>query len=180
VGALQATEAIKLLVGVGEPLVGRLLLYDASSMTFRQLRLEKNPECVLCSPHATQHGLIDYPAFCGVTSTASTAAGVPSLTPEELRSELAGAEPPLLVDVREPEELEISRLVGALLIPKGELTERVDELTRARSIVVFCRSGVRSAEAVRILLDLGFQRVRNLDGGINAWAQRVDPKLPVY
>jgi len=179
VGALQATETIKLLVGVGEPLIGRLLLYDASSMTFRQLRLDKNPECVLCSPHATQHGLIDYPAFCGVRE-ADPRAGIPSVTPEALKAELAGAEPPVLVDVREPQELQISHLDGALAIPKGELPERVDELTRARSIVVFCRSGGRSAEAVRTLLDLGFQHVRNLQGGINAWAKRVDPTVPIY
>ena len=179
VGALQATEAIKLLVGVGEPLIGRLLLYDASSMTFRQLRLEKNPECVLCSPHATQHGLVDYTAFCGVTATGSRP-GIPLVTPEELRGELAGDGPPLLVDVREPQELAISHLDGALAIPMGELTERVDELTRARSVVVFCRDGVRSADAVRTLLDLGFQKVRHLEGGINAWARRIDPSLPTY
>ncbi len=179
VGALQATEAIKLLLGLGEPLVGRLLLYDASSMTFRQLKLDKNPDCVLCSPKATQHGLIDYPAFCGVT-TAGPRTGIPEVTPEELRDELAGPEPPLLVDVREPEELEISHLDHALAIPKGELPERVDELTRARSVVVFCRSGGRSADAVRTLLDLGFQHVRSLRGGINAWSERVDPSVPVY
>jgi sulfur-carrier protein adenylyltransferase/sulfurtransferase len=179
VGALQATEAIKLLVGVGEPLVGRLLLYDASSMTFRELRLEKNPECVLCSPHASQHELIDYPAFCGV-GPAHAPTGVPEVTPEELQKELGGEEPPLVVDVREPEELEISHLDGALAIPKGELPERVDELTRARSVVVFCRSGGRSAEAVRTLLELGFQNVRSLRGGINAWAERVDRSVPIY
>jgi sulfur-carrier protein adenylyltransferase/sulfurtransferase len=179
VGGLQATEAIKLLVGIGEPLIGRLLLYDASSMTFRQLRLEKNPECVLCSPKATQHELIDYPAFCGVAATPASR-GIPEISPEELRDALAGAEPPLLVDVREPEELAISHLNGALAIPKGELPERVDELTRAKSVVVFCRSGGRSADSVRLLLDLGFQNVRNLRGGINAWAQRVDPSLPTY
>ncbi len=179
VGALQATEAIKLIVGVGEPLIGRLLLYDASAMTFRELRLEKNPDCVLCSTHPTQHGLIDYPAFCGVTSSGA-GPGVPEVTPEALRDELAGPEPPLLVDVREPEELEISHLDGALAIPKGELPERVDELTRARSVVVFCRSGGRSADATRLLLELGFRHVRSLRGGINAWAEKIDPSLARY
>ena len=179
VGALQATEAIKLLAGVGEPLIGRLLLYDASSMTFRQVRLDKNPACVLCSPHATQRGLVDYPAFCGVPATGPRP-GIPSVTPEELRDELAGDDPPVLVDVREPAELEISYLDGALAIPKGELPERVDELTRARSVVVFCRNGGRSADAVRTLLELGFQKVRHLQGGINAWARRVDPGVPTY
>ena len=179
VGGLQATEAIKILIGIGEPLVGRLLLYDASTMAFRELRLERNPDCVLCSPHATQHELIDYPAFCGVTETGPSR-GVPEVTAEELQAELAGPDPPILVDVREPEELEISRLPGALSIPKGDLAERVDELTRARSVVVFCRSGSRSAGAVRLLLDLGFQNVRNLHGGINDWARRVDPSVPTY
>jgi sulfur-carrier protein adenylyltransferase/sulfurtransferase len=179
VGGLQATEAIKLVVGVGEPLIGRLLLYDAASMTFRQLKLAKNPDCVLCSPHATQHELIDYPAFCGVAAV-PVASGIPEVAPEELRHELDGPEPPLLVDVREPEELTISHLEGALPIPKGELPERVDELTRARSVVVFCRSGGRSADAVRTLLDLGFRNVRSLRGGINAWAETIDPSLPTY
>jgi sulfur-carrier protein adenylyltransferase/sulfurtransferase len=180
VGTLQATEAIKLIVGIGEPLVGRLLLYDASAMAFRELKLEKNPECVLCSPHATQHGLIDYPAFCGVDSEATAHTGVPEVTPEELRVELSGPEPPLLVDVREPEELEISHLDGALAIPKGELPERIDELTRARSVVLFCRSGSRSSDATKTLMELGFQNVRSLRGGINAWAQKIDPSLPTY
>ncbi len=179
VGTLQATEAIKLLVGIGEPLIGRLLLYDASAMQFRELKLAKNPGCVLCSPTATQKGLIDYPAFCGVGPTAPVA-GVPEITPEELKAELTGADPPMLVDVREPEELAISHLDGAVAIPKGELPERVDELTRARSVVVFCRSGGRSADAVETLLELGFQNVRSLRGGINAWAERIDPTLPVY
>ncbi len=181
VGVLQATETVKLLLGIGEPLIGRLVLYDALGMTFRELTLEKNPTCVLCSAHATQKGLIDYPAFCGVPAASSAPArGVPEITPEELRGELASSDPPLLVDVREPEERAISLLEGSLPIPKGELPERVDELTRARSIVVYCRSGGRSADAVRTLLDLGFTHVRNLKGGINAWAERIDPSLPTY
>jgi molybdopterin/thiamine biosynthesis adenylyltransferase/rhodanese-related sulfurtransferase/molybdopterin converting factor small subunit len=181
VGVLQATEAIKLLLGIGEPLIGRLLLYDALGLRFRELRLRKNPECVLCSPHATQTGLIDYPAFCGVPAPgAVVAAGVPEILPVELKAALATEEPPLLVDVREPEELAISRIDGALPIPKGEIAEHVDELTGARSIVLFCRAGSRSADATRTLLDLGFSNVRSLKGGINAWAAQVDPSLTVY
>ncbi len=179
VGALQATETIKLLLGVGEPLVGRLVLYDAAAMRFRELQLRKDPQCVLCSPSATQHGLIDYPAFCGIDAVGH-APGIPEVSPEDLRDALASPDPPLLVDVREPAELAISRLPGAVAIPKGQLPDRIDELTRARSIVVFCRSGSRSADAVRTLLDLGFSNVRNLAGGINAWAERVDPNLPRY
>ncbi len=181
VGALQATEAIKILLGLGEPLVGRLLLYDAGTMSFRELALAKNPECVLCSPKATQKGLVDYLQFCGVAPPGAASPGVPEITPEELRDALAGEEPPLLVDVREPEEWEISQLSRApLTIPKGELTERMSELTRARELVLYCRSGARSADAVRTLLELGFTNVRNLRGGINAWAERIDPNLPVY
>ncbi|HTW55213.1 MAG TPA: molybdopterin-synthase adenylyltransferase MoeB [Thermoplasmata archaeon] len=181
VGVLQATEAVKLLLGVGEPLVGRLLLYDALAMAFRELKIRKNPTCDLCSPSATQHGLIDYPAFCGVPAPGTVVpSGVPEITPEELRAALAAPEPPLLVDVREDEERAISALPGALPIPKAELTEHVDELTRARSIVVFCRAGSRSADATRTLLGLGFTNVRSLRGGINAWAERIDPTLPTY
>jgi len=181
VGVLQATEAVKLLLGVGEPLIGRLLLYDALAMRFRELKVRKNPTCDLCSPTATQKGLIDYPAFCGVPAPGTVApAGVPEITPEELKTALASSDPPLLVDVREDEERTISALAGALPIPKAELTEHVDELTRARSIVVFCRAGSRSADATRTLLGLGFTNVRSLRGGINAWAERIDPTLPTY
>jgi len=182
VGVLQATETVKLIIGQGESLVGRLLLFDALALKFRELKIRKNPHCVLCSPHATQKGLIDYPAFCGVPApgAASVNDGVPRVEPEALHAELDSGEPPLLVDVREPGEWAIAHLPGAHLIPKGELAERVDELTRASKLVVYCRSGVRSAEATRFLLDLGFSNVRTLQGGINAWAQRVDPSLPQY
>ena len=179
IGTLQATEAIKLVLGLGEPLVGRLLMYDAAAMEFRELHLAKNPDCVLCSPHASQHGLVDYPAFCGIVPEAP-GGKVPEVGATELRAELAAPDPPLLLDVREPQERSISRLEGALEIPKRELTARVDELTRARAIVIFCRSGSRSADATRTLLDLGFRNVRNLRGGINAWAREVDPRLPQY
>ncbi|MGB6499961.1 MAG: molybdopterin-synthase adenylyltransferase MoeB [Thermoplasmata archaeon] len=181
VGVLQATEAVKLLLGIGEPLIGRLLLYDALALKFRELKLRKNPDCVLCSPTATQKGLIDYPAFCGVpVSGVASSDRVPEILPRDLERELHGEDPPLLVDVREPEELAISHMPGAIGIPKGEIAEHLDELTGARSIVMFCRAGSRSADAARTLLDLGFTNVRSLKGGINAWAEQVDPTLPVY
>ncbi len=182
VGVLQATEAIKLLLGIGEPLIGRLVLYDALSLKFRELKLQKNPDCVLCSPQATQKGLIDYAEFCGVpgAGAALAAASVPEITPEGLQAELRSPDPPLLVDVRDPPEWAISRIEGAVLIPKGELGERVDEITRARSVVLYCRSGRRSADATKLLLDLGFANVRSLKGGINAWSEKVDPSVVRY
>lgn len=182
VGVLQATETVKRILDIGEPMIGRLLLVDALTMKFRELKLRKNPDCVICSAHATQKGLIDYPAFCGVPGAdAATADGdVPSVEPEELHAELDSAEPPFVVDVREPGEWSMGHLPGAHLIPKGELAQRVDELTQAPKLVLYCRTGKRSAEGARLLLDLGFSHVRSLHGGINAWAQRVDPSLPQY
>ncbi len=183
VGVLQATETVKLLLGQGDPLIGRLLLFDALGLTFRELTLRKNPHCVLCSAEATQKGLIDYPAFCGVPGAGEEAAGaggVPTIEPEELAAALKGDDPPLVVDVREPQELAISAIPGAVLIPRAELAERVDEITRAREVVLVCSSGARSAQSTRLLLDLGFQHVRNLKGGINAWSDRVDPTVARY
>ncbi len=182
VGVLQATEAVKLLLGQGTSLVGRLLLFDALELSFRELKLRKNPHCVLCSAEATQKGLIDYPAFCGVPPAGAESgdASVPSVEPEALAKELRSDDPPLLIDVREPEEWAIAHLPEAVLIPRRELPERVDEVTRARALVLYCTSGSRSAHAARLLLDLGFTQVRNLKGGIHAWADRVDPDLPQY
>ncbi len=182
IGLLQATEAVKLVLGVGEPLIGRLLLYDALAMSFRELKLRKDPECELCSDHATQKGLVDYPAFCGVSAVGSAAesASVPTISPEALRAELDSADPPLLIDVREPGEWAIARLPGARLIPKAELPSRLDELTSAREVVLYCRSGARSGQATRQLLDLGFRNVKSLEGGLLAWSDRIDPSVPKY
>jgi adenylyltransferase/sulfurtransferase len=182
VGVLQATETVKLILGTGTPLIGRLLLFDALDLKFRELTLRKNPHCVLCSPNATQKGLIDYPAFCGIPAAGSAPVegSAPVIEPEALAAALRTDTPPLLIDVREPEEWAIAHLPGAHLIPKGELAERVDEITRAREVVLYCRSGARSAQAARLLLDLGFNHVRSLDGGINAWSERVDPSVPRY
>jgi sulfur-carrier protein adenylyltransferase/sulfurtransferase len=182
IGVLQATETVKLLMGTGTPLIGRLLLYDALALKFRELALRKNPHCVLCSPEATQKELIDYPAFCGIPAAGSAPAegSAPLIEPEALAAALKGDDPPLLIDVREPEEWAIAHLPGAHLIPKAEIAERVDEITRAREVVLYCRSGARSAQAARLLLDLGFNQVRSLNGGINAWSERVDPSVPQY
>ncbi len=181
VGIVQATETIKLLVGIGEPLIGRLLLFDAQAMAFRELRLRKNPGCVLCSAGATQHGLVDYATFCGIDPDgAATDRGVPGVSATALRAELDSSDPPTLIDVREPPEWEIVRLPGATLLPRSQFGERVSELTHARRVVLYCSTGARSAQAVRLLLDLGFENVRSLEGGLRAWARDVDPELPAY
>jgi sulfur-carrier protein adenylyltransferase/sulfurtransferase len=179
IGEIQATEALKLLLGIGEPLVGRLLLYDALEMRFRELGIARDPECVVSGTRPTQRTLIDYPAFCGVRDEPG-ADGLPSVTATELAHELAGADPPLLLDVRQPGEWAIGHLPGAVLIPRSELGERVGELGRARSIVVYCSAGVRSAGATRLLLDLGLTGVRHLAGGLRAWSDEVDPTMPQY
>lgn len=177
VGMVQATETLKLLLGAGEPLVGRLLLVDALSMTFTELRLAKDPACPLCGPDATIDELQDYEAFCGV---AADAAAGREVTPEALQAELAGKEPPVLLDVREPHEWEIARLPGALRVPIDELAERVADVPRDRDVVAYCLSGARSARAVDVLAALGYRRVRNLAGGLRAWADQVDPAMPRY
>ncbi len=182
IGTLQATEALKVILGVGQPLIGRLVLYDALEMQFREVRLSKNPECVLCSPKATLKGLIDYEAFCGIGAddTTSGAEAVPEITPTQLRAALAAPDPPILIDVREPNEWEITHIEGARLIPRAQLADHVDELARATSIVTYCRSGHRSGLAARFLLDLGFTHVRSLQGGILAWGEQVDPSVVRY
>lgn len=182
VGLIQATEAIKIIIGAGEPLVGRLLLFDGLAMSFRELVLRKNPECDLCGPHATQKGLIDYQEFCGVPAPGSTRAssGVPEVSATTLAEELDAADPPFLLDVREPEEWEIAHLPGAHLIPRLELPDRLTEVTGARRVVVYCKSGPRSSAVTELLLGLGFSEVRNLRGGIDAWAKQVDPSMSRY
>jgi molybdopterin/thiamine biosynthesis adenylyltransferase/rhodanese-related sulfurtransferase len=179
VGTIQAIETLKLLLGIGDGLVGRLLLVDALGLNFRELALRKDPDCVLCGPHATQHELVDYPAFCGVADVPATG-GVPEVTPAEVARALASSEPPYLLDVREPGEWALGHLPTAHLIPRGELTERLGELTDARDLIVYCKSGARSAQATRLLLDLGFSHVRHLRGGLDAYRRDVDPSLPAY
>lgn len=182
IGTIQATETVKLLLGVGEPLIGRLLLFDALTLRFRELRLRKNPDCVICGTHPTQTSLIDYPAFCGVTAAGDLAATdeIPEITPEALSARLSGEDPPLVIDVRNPSEWEIAHLSGATLIPLGELPQRVTELAHAREVVLYCHSGRRSAQGTQMLLELGFTHVSSLKGGIEAWAEKIDPTMPRY
>jgi adenylyltransferase/sulfurtransferase len=180
IGVIQATEAIKLVLGAGAPLVGRLLLYDALSMTFRQLKLRRDPGCPVCGDSPTIRELIDYDAFCGVTPQQPATSTVPSIGVRELKERLDRNEDVSLIDVREPNEYDICRIPGSKLIPLGQLAGRVNELDRTREIVVHCKMGGRSAKAVAQLQQLGFPRVLNLTGGILAWIDQVDPSQSKY
>ena len=177
IGIIQATEAIKLIIGAGQPLIGRLLLYDALQMRFRELKLRRDPECPVCGDHPTIKALVDYDAFCGITPPQAqpAASGVPEVTVEELKKQLDRGEDVFVLDVREPNEYQICKIAGSKLIPLGELPQRVAELDRDRDMVVHCKMGGRSAKAVALLQERGFTRVRNLKGGILAWIDRVDP-----
>ena len=180
VGVIQATEVIKLILGKGEPLIGRLLLVDALAMKFRELKLRKNPDCPVCGTHPTITKLIDYNEFCGIRGEeAPVETGVPEIQVEELKRRLDGGEDVFVLDVREPHEYQICN-IGGHLIPLGDLPNRVHELDSSREIVAHCRSGARSAKAVNFLRQAGFRKVHNLSGGILAWADRVDPKMPKY
>jgi adenylyltransferase/sulfurtransferase len=180
IGTIQATEAIKLILATGEPLVGRLLLYDALTMRFRELKLRRDPDCPVCGDRPTVRALIDYDQFCGVGTAAPP---VPETTVDELKARLDRGERPFILDVREPNEFQICRIPGSTLIPLGELAARVGELPAgpdAPDIVVHCKMGGRSAKAVRQLADKGFTRVQNLRGGILEWIDRIDPSQPKY
>jgi len=180
IGTLQALETIKLLLGIGQSLIGRLLLFDALKVEFRELKLRKNPECPICGPHPTIHNLIDYDAFCGVTPPdADSTTREFEMSVEELKARMDRKESFVLLDVREPHEYEISNL-GGKLIPLNDLPKRVHELDSSDDIVVYCASGIRSGKAVNFLLELGFRKVKNLRGGINAWAGTIDPSMPSY
>jgi adenylyltransferase/sulfurtransferase len=180
VGVMQATEVIKLILGKGDPLIGRLLLIDALGMKFRELKLRKNPDCPACGKHPTVTQLIDYNEFCGIRGEEKPVeAGVPEMQVEELKRRLDAGEDLFVLDVREPHEYQICNING-YLIPLGDLPKRVSELDSSREIVAHCRSGVRSGKAVAFLQQAGFKKVHNLGGGILAWADRVDPKMPKY
>ena len=179
-GVIQATEVIKLILGSGEPLIGRLLLVDALSMHFRELRLRKNPDCPACGANPTIHELIDYNQFCGIRGEeAPQISTVPEIRPEELKSKLDAGDDVFILDVREPHEYQICNL-GGYLIPLGDLPARMNELDSSREIVTHCRSGARSAKAVTLLRQAGFTKVKNLAGGILAWSDKVDPSVPKY
>ena len=183
IGTLQATEALKLILGIGETLNGRLLLFNALDMSFEFVKLRKNPNCKICSPNPEITGLIDYEEFCGVPGhdhEAGSVGGEWDIEAGQLAEQLQQGQPIRLLDVREPHELEISHLEGADLIPLGQLAARLSELDSAEEMVVFCKAGTRSARALELLASAGFRKVKNLKGGINAWALEVDPSLPVY
>ncbi len=181
VGSIQANETIKLIIGRGESLKGRLLIFDALKMKFRELRLRKNPDCPICGTHRTVTKLIDYEEFCGLRGQEAQqpAAQVPEIEPVELKRKLDAGEDVFILDVREPHEYQICHLNGHL-IPLGDLPKRVSELDSARTIVAHCRSGMRSAQAVEFLRTAGFRKVWNLKGGILAWSDTVDPSVPKY
>lgn len=184
IGTLQATETIKLILGIGEPLIGRLLLYDALQMRFEEVKLRKNPKCPVCGENPTVTQLIDYEAFCGMPAhdreDGSGLASEWEITPRELKERLERGERIVIVDVREPHEWDIVHIEGAHLIPLGELAARVHELDSADQIVLHCKTGARSARALEFLRGIGYRKLKNLKGGINAWAREVDPRLPTY
>ena len=181
IGALQAMETLKLVLGKGQPLVGRLLQFDALAMRFREFKLRKNPECPVCGEHPTLSRLIDYEEFCGVRGEEAPppTVQVPEIAPRELKARLDRGDDVFILDVREPHEYQICNL-GGYLIPLGDLPRRAHELDSSREIVAHCRSGKRSAEAVEFLRKSGFRKIWNLKGGILAWSDEVDSSVPKY
>jgi sulfur-carrier protein adenylyltransferase/sulfurtransferase len=181
VGSIQAMETIKLILGTGEPLVGRLLLFDALAMRFRELKLRKNPSCPMCGDHRTITKLIDYEEFCGIRGEEAPPMtdGIPEISAKDLKARQDRGDDLFILDVREPHEYQICNLNGKL-IPLGELPRRVSELDSSREMVVHCRSGKRSADAIQFLQKAGFKKLLNLKGGVLAWADEVDPTMPKY
>jgi adenylyltransferase/sulfurtransferase len=179
IGTIQATETIKLIAGIGEPLIGRLMLYDALAMRFRELKLRRNPDCPVCGDNPTVTELIDYEQFCGIMPEPARADSY-EITPIEVADWLKREDAPFLLDVREPNEWDIGHLPGATRISVNELQGRMNELDTAREMVVYCRSGARSGRAVDMLRAAGFRKVKNLTGGILRWSDEVDPSIPKY
>jgi adenylyltransferase/sulfurtransferase len=183
VGVMQATEAIKLILGKGEPLIGRLLLVDALNMRFRELKLRKNPECPVCGENPTVTELIDYQQFCGIVpetpQESSVKNGVPQITVKELKRRIDAGEDVQLIDVREPYEYKIAQ-IGGKLIPQNDVPQRLAEIDREREVVVHCRSGARSQKIAEFLKQAGYPRVANVAGGILAWSDEIDPKVQKY
>jgi adenylyltransferase/sulfurtransferase len=188
VGAIQANETIKLILGGGEPLINRLLLFDAWKMRFRELKLRKDPACPVCGENATIKELIDYEEFCGLKPQPAQAAaeqaqgaGLEEITATEFKRRLDSGDDLQIIDVREPHEYEIARIPGSKLIPLGQVVERAGEIDKTRETVVHCKGGVRSAKAIESLKRAGFPgRLINLKGGISAWSTDVDPAVPKY
>ncbi len=183
IGVMQAIEAIKMIIGIGEPLIGRLVHFDALKLKFREFKLRHDPKCPVCGDNPTITELIDYEQFCGIPQAAAAEAAeapIPEITVHDLKRKLDARDRFVLVDVREPFEWEIARIPGAKLIPLGELPSRMSELDSADEIVLQCKSGMRSAKALRLLQEAGFSKLHNLDGGITAWAEEIDPSVPKY
>jgi len=185
-GTIQATEVVKLILGIGEPLIGRLLLFDALEMRSTEMQLQKDPDCPICGEHPTIHELIDYEAFCGLPVGgeevhAEELGAEWEITPRELQARYEkDSHQPFIVDVREPHEWDICHLPEARLIPEGDLPARMHELDSADEIVLYCRTGVRSARALKLLREAGFRKLKNLVGGIREWADEVDSSMPTY
>ena len=181
IGVVQATEAVKLILGIGEPLVGRLMLYDALGMGFREMKLRKDPGCPVCGENPTVTELIDYEEFCGIPQANAVAQenGVPEITVKELKQKMDDGEPINVLDVREPHEYEVAN-IGVKLVPLGELPRRLAEFDQNGSFAIHCKTGARSANAVKLLQDAGFGNVYNVKGGITAWSEEVDPSVPKY
>ena len=183
IGMMQAIEAIKLIIGIGESLIGRLVSFDALNLRFKEFKIRKDPSCPICGDHPTIHELIDYDQFCGIPQADAEAEKeleVPTITATELKTKIDRKDKFVLVDVREPFEYDISRIPGSRLIPLGELPARLSELDSADDIVLHCKVGGRSAKALRILQEAGFRKLNNLQGGITAWSDEVDPSIPKY
>jgi len=183
IGVMQAIEAIKLIMGIGEPLIGRLVHFDALKMKFREFKLRRDPKCPVCGENPTITELIDYDQFCGIPQAAAAEAAeapIPTMTVRELKQKLDSTDKFVLVDVREPFEWDICHLDQAKLIPLGQLPSRMSELDSADEIVIHCKSGGRSAKAVRLLQEAGFSKLHNVEGGITAWADEIDPSVPKY
>ncbi len=181
IGTIQATEAVKLIIGAGEPLIDRFMIYDALRMRFRELKLKRDPECPVCGDSPTVTELIDYEQFCGITpAVGSETSDGNDATVEDLKSRLDADDGVFVLDVREPQEFDICRIPGSTLIPLGDLPQRLTELEGHDDMIVHCKSGARSAKAVKLLREAGFSKAKNLRGGILAWIDRVDPTLPKY
>ena len=181
IGTIQATEAVKLILGIGEPLIGRLMLYDALGMSFREMKLRKDPNCPVCGENPTVTELINYQEFCGIpqANSAQEQNGVPEIGVQELKQKLDNGEDINVLDVREPHEYEVAN-IGVKLVPLGELPQRLAEFDQSENFAIHCKTGGRSAKAVKLLQDAGFQNVYNVKGGITAWSEEIDPSVPKY
>ena len=180
IGSIQAVETLKILLGKGDTLVGRLLVFDALRMKFRELKLRKNPECPICGTNPTIKELIDYEEFCGLRGPSEQVSEEAQITVEELSGRIGKGQEVVLLDVREPMEWEIAHLDRAVLMPVAQVPARMNELSTADEIVVYCKTGARSGRITNFLRDLGFRKVKNLVGGIDAWAEKVEPEMPRY